>query len=314
MTLSSELIFKLLACACFGLATVLLVVVAHRLMAVERAAAGRAVGTGTSMRRAERRRRALAKPGLLAWFYPWLRLLGGLAGRLGLDPLRTYVRGPYARAGYPGGFTDDEVVAIGLLLSVGTVGFVGVSVVILLGPAMVWLALLGVPLGPLGLVSHLKTRTAAREAEILRALPYVLDLLVLMLRSGSALAVALRRVVEDYEEHPIGEELGQVLAEIDMGAPRADAMRRMADRLKIQDLTSLADSIVQSEELGWPLAQTLERLADRLTAERILRAQSKAGAAGVLVMVPSTVVLAAAVLLLFGPMIVRVLRHGTTIQ
>ena len=63
-------------------------------------------------------------------------------------------------------------------------------------------------------------------------------------------------------DHPVGEELGQVLAEMDMGSPaRAEAFRRFAARLAIQDVTSLADAIVQSEELGWPLADTLEHLA-----------------------------------------------------
>ena len=67
--------------------------------------------------------------------------------------------------------------------------------------------------------------------------------------------------------------------------------------MKSNDIAALADAIVQSEELGWPLADTLERQADRMAAERILQAQSKAGAAGVLVMIPSTLVLLAAIIL-----------------
>jgi hypothetical protein len=88
----------------------------------------------------------------------------------------------------------------------------------------------------------------------------------------------------------------------------------MADRLKIPDITSLGDAIVQSEELGWPLADTLERLADRINAERILNAQATAGAAGVYVMLPSTLVLMSAVLLLFAPFVVRYLVTGTLVD
>ena len=73
----------------------------------------------------------------------------------------------------------------------------------------------------------------------------------------------------------------------------------------------LTDALVQSEELGWPLAETLEGLADRLNGERVLRAQATAGAAGVYVMLPSTLVLLSAVLLLFAPFIVRYLVTGT---
>ena len=107
------------------------------------------------------------------------------------------------------------------------------------------------------------------------------------------------------------QDMADVLAEIDVGSPRAEAFKKMAGRLKIPDITALVDALVQSEELGWPLADTLEGLADRLSGERMLRAQSTAGAAGVYVMLPSTLVLLSAVLLLFAPFIVRYLVTGT---
>src|SRR5262249_27356701 len=117
--------------------------------------------------------------------------------------------------------------------------------------------------------------------------------------------------IDDYQRHPMGVEFGQVLAEIDVGAARADAFKKLSERLKIPDVTSLVDAIVQSEELGWPLADTLERLADRINAERVLRAPAAAGAAGVLVMIPSTLVLMSAILLLFAPFVVLYLVTGS---
>jgi tight adherence protein C len=300
-------ILKILACVFFGLATALLVVVAHWLMQ-DKSDAPRLAQT--SMRRAEMRRRAMASSGLMRLLIPLLARMSRLTTAMGLDSLRGYVRAPYAKAGYPGGLDDDEVVSLGLLLGAVATVIIGACAGAFFGPAMVWMGMIGLPIGFLGLVSSLKSRAAERQAEILRALPYVLDLMVLILRSGTALAIALARVVEDYADHPVGDELGQVLAEINMGAPRSVAFRSFADRLDIPDITAMADSIVQSEELGWPLADTLQRLADRLTSERVLRAQATAGAAGVWVMIPSTLVLAAAVLLLFGTILVRLLKHG----
>lgn len=170
------------------------------------------------------------------------------------------------------------------------------------------------PLGFLGVVSSLKTRADARRLQILRVMPYVLDLMVLILRSGTSMSIALQRVVADYSDHPVGDELGQVLAEMEMGSTRVEALRRLAERVDGADIAALADSIVQSEELGWPLADTLARQADRMAAERVLQAQAKAGTAGVMVMIPSTLVLMAAVLLLFGPMIVRFLQGGMKLK
>jgi tight adherence protein C len=245
---------------------------------------------------------------------PIIGALSGMINNLGLEPLRQYVHEPYVRAGYPGGLDDDELVATGALLSVlFTIGL-GFLSVAFFGIDLVWLALLGLPLGFMVVVAHLKSAAKEREVEIMRAMPYAMDLLVLMLRSGTSMRIALGRLIEDYQGHSLGIELGQVIAEIDVGSPRTEAFKKMADRLKIPDITSLVDAIVQSEELGWPLADTLERLADRINAERILNAQATAGAAGVYVMLPSTLVLMSAVLLLFAPFLVRYLVTGTLVD
>ncbi len=296
-------ILKLLACICFGGATMFFVTMLYRLTQIG-SGAGTAY-TGTSMRRADMRRKAIGSSALFRLVLPWLHALSTLVTRLRLEPLLNYIRVPYARAGYPGGLEDEEVLALGFFIGIAITIFLAYSIALLLSTSLIWLALFGMPLGLMALVANLKSRAKARELRILQALPYVLDLLVLILRSGTSLSIAMIRVVEDYQDHPVGDELGQVLAEMEMGSPRVEAFRRFATRVAIPDITSLSDAIVQSEELGWPLAETLEHLADRLASERVLRAQAKAGTAGVLVMLPSTLVLMSAVLLLFGPLILR---------
>ena len=308
----NPLVLQILSCVLFGAATTILAVLAYKLTSGVRP--GSSEYTGTSGRRAEMRIRAVRDSILFRIIVPWLHMLGAMVDRLGSDFLKEYVRAPYAKAGYPGGLEDGEVVGLGFLISLVITGFVAFSVLVLLSPGWLWIALLGFPFGFIVLVSSLKSRGHVREVEILRGLPYLLDLITLMLRSGTSLRIALSRVVDDYEGHPIGVEFGQVLAEIDMGASRIEAFRKLSDRLKIQDVSALTDAIVQSEELGWPLADTLERLGDRLQSERILKAQSTAGAAGVMVMIPSTFVLASAVLLLFSPWIVQYMRSGVNLQ
>jgi tight adherence protein C len=305
------IILQWAAAGLFGGAVLLLALAVWYL--IQRQRAIRSGTTHTSMRRAEMRQMALHDSALFRLCLPLISSVAVSVNRLGLDPIRQYLHDPYVRAGYPGGMDDDEVVATGVLLAIAFalgLGFVAAAIV---GIAFAWVGLIGLPLGFVALVGHLKSQADVRRIEILRALPYALDLLVLMLRSGTSMRIALSRVIEDYLRHPLGVELGQVLAEIDVGAHRADAFKKMADRLKIPDITSLVDAIVQSEELGWPLADTLERLADRMNAERMLRAQATAGAAGVYVMLPSTLVLLSAVILLFAPFIVSYIVTGSLV-
>jgi len=302
------ILIKLLSALCFGAAAALLGFAGYR--SLQSGAVGAVSQVDPSLRRSEKRRQALeASPGLV-FLLAWLRVPATLVSGMALPGLRKYVRAPYARAGYPGGLDDDELIALGIVLGVAMAALAGFSLAVFFGTEASLLAVCLLPAGFLVMVSSLKSKAEARENRIVRSMPYVLDLIVLILRSGTSLSVALQRVVRDYADHPVGEELGQVLAEIEMGSPRVEALRRWADRVSSPDVNALADSIVQSEELGWPLADTLERQADRMAAERVLQAQSKAGAAGVMVMIPSTLVLVAAVILLFGPMIVRFLQGG----
>ncbi len=295
----SPALLKFAASAAFGVSATLLGFVVYQLLQSE--SLGGHAFREFSQRRNEKRRDAREKSAFFATFLALLAIPTAIVARLELNTLRKYVREPYTKAGYPGGLDDDEVVTLGLILAFGA----GVATAFLLsvfaGLSWAVLGLVALPVGFFSLVASLQNKAEARQRQILTAMPYVLDLLVLILRAGTSLNIALARVVSDYEGHPVGEELGQVLAEIEMGAPRAEAIRRLAERLQNNDITVLADSMVQSEELGWPLADTLARQADRMAAERVLNAQAKAGAAGVWVMLPSTLVLLGAVLLLFGP-------------
>ena len=303
---------RLLAAVLFGGAVVLFALAAWNLLQRHRGGL-RSGAAPTSMRRAEMRQIALEESPLLRFFLPFISSLAGTVNNLGLDALRQYIHEPYVRAGYPGGLDDDEVVATGILLAMAFTLALAFIATALVGLAFAWIGLLGIPMGFVAVVAHLKSKADERRIEILRSLPYALDLLVLMLRSGTSLRIAMARVIDDYSRQPLGIELGQVLAEIDVGSPRSDAFKKMAERLKIPDITSLVDVIVQSEELGWPLADTLERLADRIHAERMLRAQATAGAAGVYVMLPSTLVLLSAILLLFAPFIVSYILTGSIV-
>lgn len=308
----SPQLLKVLASGAFGLSALLLGVVIYQLMRSEQL--GGHAYRDTSQRRSEKREQAIGRSPGYSLFLRMLRIPAGAVSRMDLDVLRRYVHDPYVRAGYPGGMDDHELVALGLLLSLGTGLFTAVFLTVINAVEWSWLGILVMPAGFLLLISTLQNRAELRQRQILMAMPYVLDLLVLILKSGTSLNLALSRVVADYMDHPVGEELGQVLSEIEMGAPRAEAFLRMAQRLNQPDIVTLADSMVQSEELGWPLADTLARQADRMAAERVLAAQATAGAAGVWVMLPSTLVLMGAVLLLFGPLIVRFLRGGMLLR
>ncbi len=221
--------------------------------------------------------------------------------------MRAYFAKPYSEAGYPGGFDEAELLAITAMLSALLCTLLGL-VGLMITPTGLLLGVLGLPLAVLYIISSLRTRGEFRRRQVEIMLPYAVDLLVLVLRAGANVGIAVERVVHDYEHHPIGEEFGQVLAEIQLGSNRQEAFSRLAERLDLDDVRQLVENLTQSEELGWPLADTLSAYSDRLVKQRVIKAEEYAGTASVLVMLPSTLVLAAVILVLFGPLIVRALR------
>src|SRR5436305_10158718 len=122
---------KVLSAVCFGAAAALLAVVGYRSLQGDRVVGDAPVDP--SVRRAERRRRMLENSPLFAFFLVWLRAPAVLVSRMGLTSLRKYVRAPYARAGYPGGLEDDEVVALGMIAALVAGVFTAVSAAAILG-------------------------------------------------------------------------------------------------------------------------------------------------------------------------------------
>jgi tight adherence protein C len=229
-----------------------------------------------------------------------------------LDSLKKDLVERYARAGWPGGLQDDELVALGLMLGVGLMLLI-IPFAAFLDPIYMPAAIIGLLLGP-GLISNdLAGRATTREMNIARVMPFVLDLLVLTLRAGASMSMAMDRISEDYKRHPIGEEFKAILSDVEMGVTAREAFRAFGERVPIPSVRSFVDELIQSEELGRPIADTLERLSNRARDRRISEANALAGKAKVMVLVPGMLVFIATLILLFAPFGVKFYYGGFTL-
>jgi tight adherence protein C len=148
---------------------------------------------------------------------------------------------------------------------------------------------------------RLAARAAYRLLLIKRRLPFLLDLLTLLMEAGSTFLQALRESVTEFRDHPVGAEFGRVLAELNMGKTRIEAFESMRRRLADDEITSIVGSIIQGEQLGTPLARLFRTQADVLRIKRTQRAETVAGEAGVKMLMPAILVMAATVIIILGP-------------
>ncbi|MEM1164750.1 MAG: type II secretion system F family protein [Planctomycetota bacterium] len=239
-------------------------------------------------------------------------LVTPLADRLIKPEQRAELLEFYGRAGYPGGLDEDEVVAfaymqaiglgIGLAVVVSLAGlvFLGNPLTVVLGLVLLLAMVL---LGPGLAKSNYQSTATKREKAIIRVFPYVVDLLVLTMKSGASLQLALQRVTVDYRGHPVAEEFNATIADIEMGSTARQGFENLARRVPIKIITAFVDDIVQSEELGQPVAEALERLSDRIRVRRIQDARATAGDAKVKVLVPSVLVMFSSLIMLMAPFV-----------
>ncbi len=157
----------------------------------------------------------------------------------------------------------------------------------------------------------LKNAVLLRHREILRALPFVMDLLTISVEAGLDFMTAIRNIIERRKTDALGEELGRVLFEIQLGKTRREALRHMADRVDQPDIHSLITALTQADEMGVSIGATLRIQSDQIRAKRFLRAEKLAHEAPVKMLFPLIAFIFPAVfLVLLGPLVLQVLRQG----
>ncbi len=177
-----------------------------------------------------------------------------------------------------------------------------------------WLGPVGLPVAVLAVLAtvlllrrRLAVRAAKRLLEIKRRMPFLLDLLTLLMEAGSTFLRALDEAVDEFRGHPVAEEFGRVLADMNMGKTRQEAFLALRDRLADDEITSIVGSVLQGEQLGTPLAGVFRTQADVLRLKRSQRAETLAGEAGVNMLLPAVLVMAATVLIILGPFLLNFL-------
>jgi tight adherence protein C len=142
-----------------------------------------------------------------------------------------------------------------------------------------------------------------RLHKIRARLPFMVDLLALMLEAGGGFIESLTTAVKENRNHPVGEEFDDVLNQIEHGRVRADAMRSLEMRLRDEDISELVFAIVKGDELGTPMSKILRTQADQMRLKRTQRGEQAAGEAQVKMVFPGMIVMIACLLAVSAPII-----------
>jgi tight adherence protein C len=235
-------------------------------------------------------------------FQPVIHLLARLNQRAFADQLPE-VRRELQAAGLPRSWTPAEYIGRMELIAILLTPIYIYFCLDMMGSAGIVLALVGTVLTTWFLRRRLALQARYRLMQIKRRMPFLLDLLTLLMEAGSTFLTALQEAVDEFKDHPVGVEFGRVLAEMSMGKNRTSALESLRDRLDDDEITGIVGAIIQGEELGTPLARLFRTQADVLRIKRTQRAETVAGEAGVKMLLPAILVMAATVLIILGPFV-----------
>ena len=155
-------------------------------------------------------------------------------------------------------------------------------------------------------LAWLRGTVKQRHLSIMRALPFVLDLLTLSVEAGMDFMSALQRNCERRKLDPLNEELIRMTREIQVGTPRRVALRNMSERVRQPDLRSVVHALVQADELGVPIGAILRIQSDQLRSRRFERAERLANVAPVKMLGPLMLCIFPAVfIVLLGPILLQ---------
>lgn len=252
-----------------------------------------------------KRAQALSRGQYFPTLEPLVRWMGmrmnGLLGAKAIESLEKQLR----MAGDYAGLTAEEYAGSMVLCAVAG-GLLG----LLFGSFMGNPELMVILLTPFGAsVPHSLVSGAAqrRLMQVRHGLPGAIDLMALSMSAGLDFPGAVRQVVEKAScpDVPTIEEFRLILSGLQLGRTRKQCLLEFSHRVPIGTVREFVSAVVQAEERGNPLAQVLQMQAEMLRRARTANAEEAAAKAGVKMAGPILLLVIAIMILLLGPMILK---------
>jgi tight adherence protein C len=157
----------------------------------------------------------------------------------------------------------------------------------------------------------LNDRLSLRKRELMKSLPFYLDIITLCVEAGLNMQGALNQSVAKGPKGVLRDEFQRVLRDIRAGKGRAESLRNMAERLNEPSTTNFTTAVIQAESMGMNLGPVLRAQADQRRTERFLRAEKLAMEAPVKMLFPLIAfIFPCTFIVLFFPIVMKFMNSG----
>src|SRR5262249_42893053 len=143
-----------------------------------------------------------------------------------------------------------------------------------------------------------------RQAELRRALPDAVDMLVLCVEAGLSLRAAVQRGTAELQlPHPrLARAMDIQLREVQLGLSVGEAMQKFGERCGLDEVRELAAVLLQSERYGTASVKALRLHSETCRQQRQQRAEERAQKAAVKILFPTLLCIFPAIfIVILGP-------------
>jgi tight adherence protein C len=134
-------------------------------------------------------------------------------------------------------------------------------------------------------VTFVRRRARFRLRELDRAVPDVIDLIVVIMEAGSGFGGALKETA-GRTKGPLGDELRLTLQEQQFGISLEESLTHMLQRADTPNMRSLVRGVTQGESLGVSIGAIMRNLAQEMRVRRRQSAEERAQKAPVKMLFP----------------------------
>jgi tight adherence protein C len=147
-----------------------------------------------------------------------------------------------------------------------------------------------------------------RNDEVLRAMPFIVDMLALSVEAGLDFMAAIQRVIEKAPRSPLVDEFETLIRETKIGSSRAEGLRQLGWRVNLIEINSFCATLIAADSVGASIGPLLKQLSNDLRVKRSSRAEQLGATAATKILIPMIFFILPAVLVaIFAPMVLKMM-------
>ncbi|MCR9204711.1 MAG: type II secretion system F family protein [Halobacteriovoraceae bacterium] len=114
----------------------------------------------------------------------------------------------------------------------------------------------------------IKGKIQERQKEVIRNMPFAVDMLALSVEAGLDFIAAMSKVNEKAKPSALTKEFEILMKEIKIGASRAEALRNMSWRIDLIQISSFCATLIAADSVGASIGPILKALSEEIRQKR----------------------------------------------